>query len=181
MRVLRVEPTPNPNAIKFIVDRQFADGREFKQKSDAGGDGLARKLFEIQGIDTLFFNADYITVSMKDDADWHAVHDSVSGTILAHEPEGQADGRTALGGLVSGAADDQELMGKIQSILEQRVMPALAADGGGMQLLGLDSKVLSIRYQGACGSCPSAMMGTLRAIEDLLRHEVDQELRVVPA
>lgn len=181
MRVLRVEPTPNPNAIKFILDRPFPEGREFKQKSEADGDELARKLFEIQGIDTLFFNADYITVSMKGDADWHSVHDSVSRAILAHEPESQATGGPAAGGLVSGEADDQELMGKIRALIEQRVVPALAADGGGMQLLGLADKVLSIRYQGACGSCPSAMMGTLRAIEDLLRHELDPELRVVPA
>ena len=189
MQVVRVEPTPNPNAIKFVVGQSFPEGREFKSEADAGGHPLAREIYKISGIESLFFNSNYVTVSMAGDADWHTVHDSVTKAILAYEayeaggPGGAgSDGAEAAPGqLVSGAADDAELMDKIQAVLTQRVIPYLQADGGGMQLLGLDSKVLTISYQGACGSCPSSISGTLHAIEDMLKNEIDPEITVVPA
>jgi len=179
MQVVRVEPTPNPNAIKFVVGQSFPEGREFNSEADAQGHPLAQEVFKVGGIDTLFFNSNYVTVSMTSDADWHKVHDAVTRAILAFEAGGGPG--AAPGQLVAGTADDAELMDKIQAVLMQRVMPYLQADGGGMQLLGLESKVLSIRYQGACGSCPSSISGTLNAIEDMLRNEIDPDIRVVPA
>ena len=79
------------------------------------------------------------------------------------------------------SADDKELLDRINAILDDRVRPALAGDGGGLEVIGLDGKTLLIRYQGACGSCPRSVAGTLMAIQNLLQTEVDETLAVVSA
>jgi Fe-S cluster biogenesis protein NfuA len=79
------------------------------------------------------------------------------------------------------STDDKELLDRINAILDDRVRPALAGDGGGLEVIGLDGKTLLIRYQGACGSCPSSVAGTLMAIQNLLQTEVDETLAVVSA
>jgi Fe-S cluster biogenesis protein NfuA len=76
---------------------------------------------------------------------------------------------------------DNELLKQINSLLDMRVRPALAGDGGGLEVLGLDGYTVKIRYQGACGSCPSSISGTLMAIEGLLKRDIHPSLEVVPA
>ncbi len=185
MQILRVEPTPNPNAIKFVLTLSLAPGasREFQDAEAAKGDEVAEALFGIEGVSALFFNENYITVTMSSDADWHKVYREAQQRIEAQEPPeeavevGTTESLLAPGVLVEG----NELMERILAVLRQRVVPALSADGGGLQVLGIEDKTLSIRYQGACGSCPSSIAGTLQAIQNLLRTEVDPELMVVPA
>jgi Fe-S cluster biogenesis protein NfuA len=79
-----------------------------------------------------------------------------------------------------GKEEENELLMKINAFLDQRVRPALAGDGGGLQVLGIDGYMLRIRYQGACGSCPSAISGTLNAIENLLKREINPAIEVIP-
>ncbi len=184
MQILRVEPTPNPNAIKFVLTRMLSPGagREVPDRSAAAGDPLAEALFEIPGVTSLYFHDNYVTVTMGPEADWHEVYRSAQEKIEAQaEPEGAPEAPAGGGLLVPGAAGaGSELMQRVLQVLEQRVVPALSADGGGLQVLGIEDKRLAIRYQGACGSCPSAIAGTLQAIQNLLRTEVDPELTVVP-
>lgn len=190
MKVQSVQPTPNPNAFKFLLDgKVVASGvKNFTQASEAKGDALATALFAITGVDTLFFCEDFITVSMLDSADWRAVHDEVVAALQAHDPATTASAAApaAAGGKEAGATapagdGDPELLGKITDLIEDRVMPALAGDGGGLEILGLDGKTLRIRYQGACHSCPSSIAGTLTAIENLIQTEIDETLQVVSA
>jgi Fe-S cluster biogenesis protein NfuA len=77
--------------------------------------------------------------------------------------------------------EQDELLKQINLLLDKRVRPALAGDGGGLQVMGLDGYTLKVRYQGACGSCPSAISGTLNAIENLLKREINPALEVEPA
>jgi Fe-S cluster biogenesis protein NfuA len=140
-------------------------------------------MFAIPGIETLFFCDNFVTVSMTADADWRAVAEQVTKLLESHiaadddaPPAPTADDDDPLARLPKG--NDPDLLAKINSLLDDRVRPALAGDGGGLQVLGVEGKTVLIRYEGACGSCPSSTAGTLMAIQNLLQSEVDDELVV---
>jgi Fe-S cluster biogenesis protein NfuA len=185
MKVQSIQPTPNPNAFKFVVDEVLCQGSmHFASAAQAEGNELAKQLFVIDGVETLFFCDRFVTVSMIAEADWRAVHEqattaieSTSGSVIAPASDNKTETSTENGS----STEDEALLGRINEILDDRIRPALAGDGGGLEVLGLTGKTLEIRYQGACGTCPSAIAGTLTAIQNLLQHEVDSELSVVPA
>lgn len=198
MKVESIQPTPNPNAFKFLVDRPLVEGGQtlsYARPEEARTDVLAQGLFAVPGVDTLFFCENFVTVSMTAQADWRAVAEQVTALLESHEPAAVAAGAgrraegpereyegadpNPLASLPKGG--DAEMLGRINALLDDRVRPALAGDGGGLQVLGLDGKTLTIRYQGACGSCPSSTAGTLMAIQNLLQSEIDDELVVTMA
>jgi Fe-S cluster biogenesis protein NfuA len=179
MRVLSIQPTPNPNAYKFFVDGRLGSVARDLSAPPPDADPLTRDLFAVPGVRGLFFLDDFVTVTMAEDADWRAVHEQVTGVLGRH-----AASPTPAAAAPAGSApdvDDLGLMAKIEEILNDRVRPALAGDGGGLEVLGLEDKVLRIRYQGACGSCPSSIAGTLMAIQNMLQSEIDESLQVVNA
>ncbi|MBK8100488.1 MAG: NifU family protein [Planctomycetes bacterium] len=188
MNVQSIQPTPNPNAFKFLVDRSLTQGGKtlsYGKPEEARQDVLAQGMFAVPGVETLFFCDNFVTVSMNAKADWRAVAEQVTKLLESHiddAPTGcgttTAEAATAnpLASLPKGG--DPEVLGRINALLDDRVRPALAGDGGGLQVLGLEGKTLFIRYQGACGSCPSSTTGTLMAIQNLLQSEVDEELVV---
>ena len=182
MKVLSIQPTPNPNAYKFFLDRTLAARpREIGDAAKAKDDPLASALFAIPGVKSLFFMDDFVTVTWDDSADWRSVTDQVRVLLEKHDGAGSPLTPAAAGAEGAAGVDDSELMNKIQAVLDDRVRPALAGDGGGLEVVGLDSKVLRIRYQGACGTCPSSVAGTLMAIQNMLQSEVDEELQVINA
>ncbi len=185
MKVTSIQPTPNPNAFKFLLDRAVArpgQSLAYGKPEDARSDVLAQALFAVHGVETLFFNDNFVTVSMTAAADWRGVAEQVTRLLESHEPEAEGAAAAApasddpLATLPKGG--DPEMLAKINHLLDDRVRPALANDGGGLQVMGLEGKTLFIRYQGACGSCPSSTAGTLMAIQNLLQSEVDEELVV---
>lgn len=189
MKVKSVQPTPNPNAFKFVLDRAILPGdtRNYASADQARGDRLAEALFAVDGVETVFYCDDFVTVSMAAAADWRAVHDRVvvvlEGFSEGDLPEAAASPASSSteASSLQPACDDEDLLRRINDLLDDRVRPALAGDGGGLEVLALENKRLSIRYQGACGSCPSAIAGTLHAIQNLIQAEVDEEVEVVPA
>lgn len=183
MKVVSIQPTPNPNAFKFVLDAVVCQGtKNYGSVEEAAGHKLAEEIFAIQGVDRVFFCDAFITVSMTPDADWRAVHESATRAIEASDAEiFDAREEKAAPNLDGLSAGDTELLTQINELLDDRVRPALAGDGGGLEVLGLDGKTLRIRYEGACGTCPSSITGTLHAIENLLQSEVDADLSVVPA
>ena len=188
MKVQSIQPTPNPNAFKFLVDRPLArpgQNLSYGKPEDARHDVLAQGLFAVPGIETLFFCENFVTVSMTAQADWRGVAEQVTRLLESHigddEPVAAA---TAAGGdplahLPKGG--DPAMLSRINELLDDRVRPALAGDGGGLEVVGLEGKTLFIRYQGACGSCPSSTAGTMMAIQNLLQTEIDDELVVTMA
>lgn len=193
MKVQAIQPTPNPNAFKFVVDRALATGgtKAYAKPEDAQKDVLAQGLFAVPGVETLFFCDNFVTVSMTAQADWRMVAEQVTHH-LESQPDEQPNDRANAAEPVSAHAapadplatipkgGDVALLQQINALLDDRVRPALAGDGGGLQVLGLEGKTLFIRYQGACGSCPSSSAGTLMAIQNLLQAEVDEALVVTP-
>jgi len=190
MKVQSIQPTPNPNAFKFLVDQTLAKSGQtlaYSKPEQATKDVLAQGMFAIPGVETLFFCDNFVTVSMVPQADWRAVAEQVTRLLESHiaeEPKAEdaaakpapTAGDSPLDSLPKGG--DPEMLSRINSLLDDRVRPALAGDGGGLQVLGLEGKTLTIRYQGACGSCPSSTSGTLVAIQNLLQSEIDEELVV---
>jgi Fe-S cluster biogenesis protein NfuA len=192
VHVKSIQPTPNPNAFKFVVDDILWPGtKSCVRAADAAGFALAEQLFAVDGVDTLFFCDRFVTVSMTASADWRAVHESATRILedwkspyAAGGVAPAADGSQAPAPALdpnSLPAEQQAMLGKINAVLDDRIRPALAGDGGGLEVIGLEGKTLLIRYQGACGSCPSSIGGTLMAIQNLLQAEVDEELAVVSA
>ncbi len=189
MKVTSIQPTPNPNAFKFLVDRPLAKSGQtqaYSKPEQARSDVLAQGMFAIPGVETLFFCDNFVTVSMTAQADWRAVAEQVTRLLESHieEPEAMTGAAAAAAGgnddplatLPKGG--DPAILSRINALLDDRVRPALAGDGGGLQVMGLEGKTLFIRYQGACGSCPSSTSGTLMAIQNLLQSEIDDELVV---
>ncbi len=188
VQVQSIQPTPNPNAFKFVVDGiLYAGTKSYATAAEAAGHDLAESLFAIDGVDTLFFCDRFVTVSMKASADWRLVHEQATRALEAYQPDGDApnaapsdatDGAGAFDATSLGE-NERALLQRIDEVLDDRIRPALAGDGGGLEVVGLDGKTLQILYQGACGSCPSSIAGTLMAIQNMLQSEVDEELSVV--
>ena len=178
---LMVQSTPNPNALKFVLNTQVkTEGKAtYKNASEAADNNLAATLFSIPNVEEVFFYDNYITVTQNGDGDWDEMEAKIKQTILDnianHKPdfEGPQPAKT----LLQPQTDNPEIA-KIEAILNQTIRPALQMDGGDIQVMALDGNILKVNYQGACGSCPSSSMGTLKAIENLLKNEYNPDLVV---
>jgi Fe-S cluster biogenesis protein NfuA len=116
--------------------------------------------------------------------DWDSLHrrhrdKGILGTLLSRFLQEDSAAAAAVGGSIAAVVSDDPRFVKINEILDEKVRPALMGDGGYLEIIGLSEHTLSIRYQGACGSCPSSLTGTLMAIEGMLKQEVDPDLEVV--
>jgi NFU1 iron-sulfur cluster scaffold homolog, mitochondrial len=187
-KIDNIEETPNPNAVKFILKEPVTAGttRSFHSAEEAATDPLAGPLFAVGDVSSVFYMDRMITVEKSEEADWDdllprlavpiraAEGVATNGAAAQPQPATQGVGG-ALGALMS---DDPQLV-RINEILDEKVRPYLASDGGWLEVLSLEDKKLTIRYQGACGSCPSSLSGTLMGIEGLIRQEIDPDIEVV--
>ena len=191
MKVTHIERTPNPLALMFRVDEPLiAAGAEvYASTNDALRDSMATAIFATGDVVELYVTPDFATITKKAEADWLPLRRRVREVLEATEPAvrlqaAQQDTerpRLRPGSRIPAEGPEAEMLGRILLVIEQTIMPALAGDGGGLEVLGFENKVLTIRYQGACGSCPSSAAGTLDAIRRMLRQGVDPDLDVVPA
>ena len=179
-----IQETPNPNAVKFILREPVTSGvgRQFASTDQAQGDSLAKSLFDIGNVVSVFYMDNMITVEKEDSADWDELLPTLAVPIRAAQSVTPApgNGAAAVGGAIAAVTSDDPRLLKINEILDEKVRPYLMGDGGYLEIIDLKDHTLSIRYQGACGSCPSSLTGTLMAIESMLKTEVDPELEVVP-
>ena len=188
-KIDNIEETPNPNAVKFILKEPVSTGaaRSFQSAAEAQGDPLAASLFEVGGVVSVFYMGNMLTVEKEEFEDWDDLLPRLAVPVRAAASVGNgaaaaaAAGAGALGGPLGAVLSDDPRLLRVNEILDERIRPALAADGGWLEVLGLPENTLAIRYQGACGSWPSSITGTLMAIEGMLRQEVDPELEVVIA
>ena len=183
-KISDIEETPNPNAVKFILKEAVSNGtaHQFATAESAQGDSLAKALFDVGQIVSVFYMDRMITVEKEEFADWDDLLPTLAVPIRAAESVSSngAAAAAAVGGAIAAAVvSDDPVIVRINEILDEKVRPALAGDGGWLEVLGLKEHTLSIRYQGACGSCPSSLSGTLMAIEGMLKQEVDPEIEVI--
>ena len=183
-KISDIEETPNPNAVKFILREAVSNGvaRQYGSVDQAENDPLAKSLFDVGHVVSVFYMDRMITVEKDDEGDWDELLPALAIPIRAAEAvsgSSAAAAAAAVGGSIAAITSDDPRLLKINEILDERVRPALMGDGGYLEVLGLNDHTLSIRYQGACGSCPSSLTGTLMAIEGMLKQEVDPDLEVI--
>ncbi|MBC7900006.1 MAG: NifU family protein [Saprospiraceae bacterium] len=187
-KIADIQETPNPNAVKFILKEPVSHGtsHSFKTAEDANNDPLARSLFEIGEVVSVFYMDKMITVEKTDDAEWDEILPTLAVPIRAAETVKSSNGNgkaaaAAVGGAIAAAANDDPKIGQINALLDEKIRPYLASDGGWLEVVSLEDSKLTIRYEGACGSCPSSLTGTLMAIENMIKEEIDPEIEVVTA
>ncbi|MFN2493412.1 MAG: NifU family protein [Pyrinomonadaceae bacterium] len=183
-KISDIEETPNPNAVKFILREAVSNGttHSYSSSAQAENDLLAKSLFDVGNVVSVFYMDRMITVEKDDEGDWDDLLPALAVPIRAAPALTVAAGAAAaaaMGGAIAAVASDDPRLLKINDILDEKVRPALMGDGGYLEVIGLKDHTLSIRYQGACGSCPSSLTGTLMAIEGMLKQEIDPELEVV--
>jgi Fe-S cluster biogenesis protein NfuA len=176
------EPTPNPEALKFIVNRELiSDGKAtFEKLEDCQAITLARDLLSLPDVRQIHFFENVLTVT-KEKGDWSKVEEDVKSILLTRLPSHDADFNSQKDKSEQKRRDalTPELRA-IEGILDDTVRMGLQADGGDIQILELDGKKLYVRYEGACGTCPSSTTGTLYAIEGILKDRFDPEIEVIP-
>ncbi len=185
-KIADIQETPNPNAVKFILKEPVSHGtsHSFKSAEDASGNVLAKSIFDVGEVVSVFYMDKMITVEKTDEAEWDEILPELAVPIRAAEPVlvSRSNGYSAsaaVGGAIAAAVSDDPKLAAINELLDDRIRPYLAGDGGWLEVLELADNTLRIRYEGACGSCPSSLTGTLMAIENLIREEIDPEICVV--
>lgn len=181
-KISDIQETPNPNAVKFLLREPVSNGvaYSFANPDEAKSDTLAKSLFEVGNIVSVFYMDRMITVEKEDEAEWDELLPTLAVPIraAASTSSDAAGAAAAMGGAIAVATSDDPRLVKINEILDERIRPALAGDGGWLEILSLEENKLTIRYQGACGSCPSSLTGTLMAIEGMIQQEVDPNIEV---
>jgi Fe-S cluster biogenesis protein NfuA len=184
---IQTEATPNPATLKFIPGRQVLDQGtlEFRDPSEAKTSPLASRLFEIDGVTGVFFGSDFISVT-KGDGEWQHLKPAVLGAIMEHYVSGEAltegkhSGGTTEHEAESFAPEDAEIVATIKELLETRVRPAVAQDGGDITFQGFRDGVVYLHMRGACSGCPSSTATLRHGIENLLRHFIPEVQEVRP-
>jgi Fe-S cluster biogenesis protein NfuA len=171
---IQTEVTPNPATLKFIPGQSvLPDGTaDFRAKSEAGASPLASRLFDIDGVTGVFLGSDFISVT-KGPAEWQHLKPMILGAIMEHYQSG------AVALSAGGANDDEagsfdpadiETVKTIKELLETRVRPAVAQDGGDITFSGFKDGIVYLHMRGACAGCPSSTATLRHGIENLLRH-----------
>jgi len=181
-----IEDTPNPNAKKFILKEPLTWGitHSYDNAGQAMDDPLASALFDIEHVSNVFYVDRWITVTQDGRADWQELLRKVAEPIRTAPAAGERSAQLASAAATTAVAgvnpEDQQRLDRINELLDQQIRPYLQGDGGDLHVLGLEGNTLTVHYQGACGSCPSSLSGTLVSIENLVKSlEPDLEVLAV--
>lgn len=181
-KIAEIETTPNPNARKFVLREPLTGGvvRSFESAEQAQSDSLAATLFTIPHVTNVFYVDRWLTVTQDGGADWQDLIRKVADPIrvaAAYNPAASGPMNAAPTAVVGSPADELRLQ-TINALLDEHVRPALRRDGGDILVMSLIGNQLKVHYQGACGTCPSAITGTLAGIEGLLR-DIEPDVKLV--
>jgi Fe-S cluster biogenesis protein NfuA len=182
---IQTEATPNPATLKFLPGRAVLEGGtlDLRSKGDAAQSPLAERLFDINGVSGVFFGSDFVAVT-KDAGDWPQLKPMILGAIMEHFMSGAP--LLAAAAAEQSAADeffdaaDAETVATIKELIETRVRPAVANDGGDITFRGFRNGVVYLNMKGACSGCPSSTATLRHGIQNLLRHFVPDVTEVRP-
>jgi len=180
---IQTETTPNPATLKFLPGRvvMTSGTATFTSPAEAGRSPLAQRLFGVEGVTAVFLGADFITITKDGARDWQPLKPEILGAIMQHFTAGEAvvtaDGEAAE---ESFATEDGEIVAQIKELLDTRVRPAVAQDGGDIIFRGFENGVVLLHMQGSCSGCPSSTATLKMGIENMLRHYVPEVVEVRP-
>jgi Fe-S cluster biogenesis protein NfuA len=183
--LIQTETTPNPSTLKFLPGRRVMEvgTRDFATPEDAEASPLAEALFSLGDVEGVFFGRDFISVTAAPGSDWAALKPQVLGVLLDHFASEAPLFRPATAGAIeiedaAGALDDDpedaEIVAQIRELIETRVRPAVAQDGGDIVYRGFKGGTVYLALHGACSGCPSSTMTLKNGIEGLLKHYVPE-------
>lgn len=172
---ISIEDTPNPNALKFVCEKTLKNGKETIDSKEEGlMVPMIAALFDIEGIKQVHFFEKTVTITKENSIPWEEVENRVEETLLSyidiHDPNFVIK------------PPEKELppeLKEIDDILSRTIRPGLQMDGGDLRVVSKEGKVITVSYEGACGTCPSSISGTLMAIQGILRDEYDPEVEVI--
>jgi len=181
---IQTEPTPNPATLKFIPGRPVLDSGtlDMPTREAAAKSPLAQALFAIPNVGGVFYGSDFISVT-KTGGDWQQIKPAVLGAIMEHYMSGAALVASEQEGAASDEffdAKDEETVTLIKDLIETRVRPAVAGDGGDITFKGYKEGIVYLHMQGACSGCPSSTATLKHGIQNLLRHFVPEVTEVRP-
>ncbi len=173
---IQTEETPNPATLKFLPGRAVMERgtADFTDPEGASRSPLAQAIFRVDGVSGVFLGADFVTVAKADGIDWPVVKPAILGAIMEHFTAGLP--------VITddGAADDDPVVAQIRELLDTRVRPAVAQDGGDIVFQGFRDGVVYLHMQGACAGCPSSTATLKMGIENMLRHYIPEVVEVRP-
>jgi len=180
---IETEATPNPATLKFLPGQDVMGARgtaDFTSAASAGRSPLAERLFALDGVARVFLGADFVTVTKTDETDWQALKPQVLGAIMEHYMAGRPVVLEAGGDDVLEDSDpaDAEVVAQIKELLDTRVRPAVAGDGGDIVFRGFRDGIVKLHLQGACSGCPSSRATLKHGVENMLRHYVPEVVAV---
>ena len=185
---IETESTPNPATLKFIPGREVMGARgtaDFASPEAAARSPLASRIFALPGVARVFLGSDFVTVTQNGDSDWQGLRPQVLGAVMDHflaglpvlECGGEA-GAADEGGEDDFDPADSEIVEQIKDLLDTRVRPAVAGDGGDIVFRGFRDGVVRLHLQGACSGCPSSRATLKHGVENMLRHYVPEVVAV---
>jgi len=185
---IQTEDTPNPAALKFLPGRAVLDSgvADFTSRDAAQRSPLARLLFEIDGVAGVFLGGDFVTVTKSGDKSWQVLKPMVLGAVMDHFTSGAP---TLEEGGMEGAGEaedeefnddgvDGEIIAQIKELIDTRVRPAVAQDGGDIVYKGFKNGTVYLNLRGSCAGCPSSTATLKMGIENMLKHYVPEVLQV---
>lgn len=176
---IQTEATPNPNVLKFLPGREVSPERplEYRTIDEAAASPLAEALFQLEGVEGVFFGADYVSVTRAQHGpDWSELKASILGVVMDHFVSGAALLRHDDDGADGHAEDDSEIVAEIKALLDSRIRPAVAQDGGDILFDAFDEAtgIVRLRMRGACSGCPSSGATLKAGVEQMLKHYVPE-------
>ena len=186
---IQTEPTPNPLTLKFLPGRVvMEEGTAFFQnKSDCSNSPLASRLFSIEDVRGVFFGSDFVTITQKENSDWQILKPMILGAIMDHYNSGEQtiidsedDSENDATTLTESENENSTIIKKIKELLDTRVRPAVAMDGGDIVFQGFEEGIVYLHMQGACSGCPSSTATLKMGIENMLKHYVPEVKEVRP-
>ena len=180
---IQTQDTPNPATLKFIpgVPVMAQGTADFADSDSANKSPLARRLFQVDGVTAVFLGADFVAVTKAEELDWFALKPGILAGIMEHYASGmpviEKDAELADPHAEDG---DSDTVQQIKQLLDSRVRPAVAQDGGDITFHGFEHGIVYLQMKGACAGCPSSTMTLKMGIENLLRHYIPEVTEVRP-
>ena len=183
---IQTEQTPNPATLKFLPGCTVMESgtANFPERGAAGATGarspLAERLFELPEVTGVFLGSDFITVTKNGDSEWHQLKPAVLAAIMEHFTAGRpvVIGDAGEAAAAHATGEDGEIVSQIKELLETRVRPAVAMDGGDITFEDYEDGVVYLHMQGSCAGCPSSTATLKAGIENMLRHYIPEVVEV---